>query len=122
MTIHMAILQDLRFAGRMLVKDPWFTLVAATALALGIGLNTTVFSFVNAVLLRGLPFDRSHEIVYLATRNTTRGADDSSAASWQEFQDWRAGARSFSGIAAFIPGAMNISDPDHPAERVSGAS
>jgi putative ABC transport system permease protein len=118
----MAILQDLRFAGRMLVKDPWFTLVAATALALGIGLNTTIFSFVNAVLIRGLPFDRSDEIAYVATRNTTRGADDSSAASWREFQDWRARARSFAEIGAFIPGSMNVSDPDHPAERISGAS
>ena len=84
----MPILQDLRFAVRMLLKDPWFTSVAALALALGIGVNTTVFTFVNAVLIRGLPFDRSDEIVLLATRNTTRGADNASTASWHEFEDW----------------------------------
>ena len=55
----------------MLLKDPWFTIVAATALGLGIGVNTTVFTFVNAVLIRGLPFERPEEIVFLATRDTT---------------------------------------------------
>ncbi len=113
----MAFLQDLRYGVRMLVKDKWFTLVAATALGLGIGVNTTVFSLVNAVLIRGLPFPRSEEIVYLATRNTTRGADDSSPASWREFEDWRAKSRSYAAIAAFRTQQFNLSDPDHPAER-----
>ena len=114
----MTLFQDLRFALRMLLKDPWFTVVAATALGLGIGVNTTVFTFVNAVLIRGLPFERADEIVYLATHDTTRDEDDSSAASWQEFEDWRAKARSFSALAAFRFQQMNISDPEHPAERV----
>ncbi len=118
----MTLLQDLRYAVRMLLKDPWFTIVAATALGLGIGVNTTVFTFVNAVLIRGLPFERPEEIVFLATRNTTGDEDDSSPASWQEFQDWRAKARAFSAIAAFRPLQMNVSDPDHPAERAGGAA
>ena len=79
----MTIFQDLRFAARMLVKDPWFTIVAATALGLGIGVNTTVFTFVNAVLIRGLPFPHSEEIVYVATHDTTRDESDRSTASWQ---------------------------------------
>ena len=53
----MGLWQDARFAVRLLVKDKWFTLVAAVALALGIGVNNTVFTFVNAVLIRGLPFN-----------------------------------------------------------------
>ena len=52
----MSLLQDLRFAIRLLVKGRWFTLVAAAALALGIAANSAVFTLVNAVLLRGVPF------------------------------------------------------------------
>src|SRR3982751_6147665 len=51
----MGLWEDWRFAGRLLLKDKWFTLVAVVALALGIGVNATVFTFVNAVLIRGLP-------------------------------------------------------------------
>ena len=118
----MTILQDLRFAARMLVKDRWFTVVAAIALGLGIGVNTTVFTFVNAVLIRGLPFERPEEIVYLAVRDVTKDDDDSSAASWQEFEAWREKAKSYKALAAFRPQQMNVSDPDHPAERAGGAA
>jgi hypothetical protein len=52
----MSLWQDVRFGLRMLVKDRWFTLAAATALALGIGVNAMVFTLVNAVLVRNLPF------------------------------------------------------------------
>ena len=51
----MGLWEDIRFAARLLLKDKWFSLVAAIALALGIGVNATVFTFVNAVLIRGLP-------------------------------------------------------------------
>ena len=59
--------QDLRYAVRLLVKDRWFTAVAAGALALGIGANAAVFTFVNAVLLRGLPFDDPGRIVAIGS-------------------------------------------------------
>src|SRR5918996_1472707 len=58
-----SLLQDLRFAARRLVKDRWFTVAAVAALALGIGANSAVFTFVNAVLLRGLPLDDPDSIV-----------------------------------------------------------
>ena len=62
----MTLWQDLRYAGRLLIKDRWFTAVAATALALGIGVNATVFTLVNAVLIRGLPFDQPDRILSIA--------------------------------------------------------
>ena len=66
--------QDLRYAVRLLMKDRWFTAIAAAALALGIGVNATVFTFVNAVLIRGLPFDDPDRIVSLGTRRRRTAA------------------------------------------------
>ena len=73
----MNLWQDIRFAARLLVKDRWFTAVAALALALGIGVNATVFTFVNAVLIRGLPFNEPDRMCCAtspidATLNCTR--------------------------------------------------
>ena len=104
----MSFLQDLRFAVRLLVKDRWFTAVAVIALALGIGVNATVFTFVNAVLIRGLPFDDPDRII-VARHRATRGAANRGM-SYLEFEDWRAAARTFTGIAAFSGQTMNVSD------------
>ena len=113
----MSLLQDVRYAVRLLVKDKWFTLVAAIALALGIGVNNTVFTFVNAVLIRGLPFDDPDRIMSLGTRdarNRDRGL------SYLEFQDWRDGAKAFTGMAAFSGQTMNVSDEGRTPERFGG--
>jgi putative ABC transport system permease protein len=113
----MTFLQDLRFAVRLLIKDRWFTLVAALALALGIGVNNTVFTFVNAVLIRGLPFDDPDRIMSLGTRdarNRDRGV------SYLEFQDWRDGTKAFSGLAAFSGSTMNVSDEGRAPEQFAG--
>jgi len=113
----MSFLQDLRYAVRLLVKDKWFTLVAATALALGIGVNNTVFTFVNAVLIRGLPFDDPDRIMSLGTRDA-RNRDG--GVSYLEFQDWREGTKAFAGMAAFSGQTMNVSDEGRAPERFGG--
>ena len=109
---------NLKYAIRMLVKDPWFTLVAVLALGLGIGVNSTVFTFVNAVLLRGLPFPHADEIVHLNARNTAEG--NTQGVSFPDFEDWRGQARSFASLAAYQTITVNISDSGHPPERASG--
>src|SRR5438445_12692644 len=107
------ILQDLRFAFRRLFKDRWFTLAAIVALALGIGANSAVFTLVNAVLLRGLPFDRPDRIMWLDMRDA-RGRGF--GVSFQDFEDWRRASRTFSGIALVQSGTMIISGDDRLPE------
>jgi predicted permease len=109
---------NLKYAVRMLVKEPWFTLVAALALALGIGVNSTVFTFVNAVLIRGLPFANPDEIVHVNGRNTADGG--MMPISYPDFIDIRAQSKSFAGLAAYQGMTMNISDGGHAPERAQG--
>jgi putative ABC transport system permease protein len=114
----MSLLQDVRFAIRLLVKDRWFTAVAALALALGIGVNAAVFTFVNAVLIRGLPFADPDRIVALGTTDA-RGRQF--GVSRLDFQDWREAARSFSGLAMTQGAPVNVSDEGKAAEQFNGA-
>ena len=114
----MNLLQDLKFAVRLLIKDRWFTAVAVIALALGIGVNATVFTFVNAVLIRGLPFNDPDRILVVGTRD---GRARDRGVSYADFVDWRAATRTFSGLAASSGQTMNISDEGRPAERYAGA-
>ncbi|MDX2029782.1 MAG: ABC transporter permease [Blastocatellia bacterium] len=90
--------QDLRFGARMLLKHKGFTLVAVLSLALGIGANTAIFSVVNAVLLRALPFAEAEQLMMVwETQPDVRGP----VGTYPDFLDWRAQAQSFQGLAAF---------------------
>jgi putative ABC transport system permease protein len=90
--------QDLRYGARMLHKRKGFTAVAALTLALGVGANTAVFSVINAVLIRPLPFAEADRLVMIwETQPDVRGP----VGTYPDFQDWRAGAQSFQGMAAF---------------------
>ena len=103
----MSLLQDLRFAVRLLVKDRWFTAVAVIALALGIGVNTTVFTFVNAVLIRGLPFNDPDRILVVGTADA-RGRES------------RLVVPGFRGLArgdAHVRRPCGLQRPDHERQR-----
>src|SRR5215831_18349016 len=114
----MNLWQDVRYAARLLIKDKWFTVVAAAALALGIGVNNTVFTFVNAVLIRGLPFDEPDRILALGTRDPIRDRDMN--LSYLDLTDWRASTRSFVGMAAFTGGLFIVSEEGRAPEQVQG--
>jgi putative ABC transport system permease protein len=115
----MGLWQDLQFAVRLLIKDKWFTSVAAIALALGIGVNATVFTFVNAVLIRGLPFDDPDRILALNSFDPVRSRDMN--VSHLDFKDWRAATTTFTALAAYNGGTMNVSDEGRAPERFSGS-
>ena len=115
----MSIWQDVKFSARMLFKDRWYTAVAILALGLGIGVNNTVFTFVNAVLLRGLPYPESDRIMHINSLNLAEGRNDMPA-SYPDYEDWRAQQKSFADLAAFRGGTMNVSDSGHAAERAIG--
>lgn len=116
----MSLFQDLRFALRITRKNPGFTAVAVAALALGIGANNTVFTLVNTILFKSLPFKDGHEIVSLGCIRTDMGGSRS-AVSYRDFEDWRAQTKSYQGMAAFSTGTMNVSDELGVPERYSGA-
>src|SRR5688572_5509244 len=91
--------QDVRYAARSLRKSPGFTLVAAITLALGVGANTAIFSVVNAVMLRPLPFSNPGQLVRIWESNVERGWPTFGVSN-PNFLDWRAHAKSFQAMAA----------------------
>jgi putative ABC transport system permease protein len=101
-----SLLQDIRYALRMLARNPSFTFVVVLTLALGIAANTAIFSVVNGVLLRPLPFPDSDRIVTLWENNTVDGIerDDVSPAN---FLDWRDRQQSFDGLAFADPYSLD---------------
>src|SRR5206468_12798402 len=101
------LLQDLRYAMRMLRKNPGFTATAVITLALGIGANTAIFSMVNAVLLRPLPFRDPGRLVLVFATDTLRG-HRYDVTSYPAFADWREQNRSFVSMAAFTSRPLTI--------------
>jgi hypothetical protein len=90
--------QDLRYGARMLLKQPGFTLIAVLTLSLGIGANTAIFSVVNAVLLRPLPYPESERLVWLSERSPKY---PTMTISYPNFIDWRAQQTVFKYIGVF---------------------
>jgi putative ABC transport system permease protein len=109
-------LQDIRYGTRMLCKNPGFTAAAVLILAVGIGANTTIFTVVNALLFRPLPYKDAERIVYVLAGKERLA--NWGAASAADFEDWKAANQVFAEMALFFPDAVNLSGGNEP-ERVS---
>jgi predicted permease len=105
---------DLRYAVRTLAKSPAFTIVAILALTLGIGANTAIFSIVNGVLLRPMPYRDPSKLVRLYETYLPSGQG---SVSTLDFQDWREQNRVFDGLAAYHPVSRNLQNVGD-AERI----
>ena len=114
--------KDLRYAARMLWKSPGFTIIAVLALALGIGANTAIFSFVNAVLLRSLPYPEADRLVLVREyreRERSAKGDRFAPVSGPDFLDWRGQAKSFEAMAALDFTSYNLSKSGEPERLLS---
>jgi len=113
------MLSDLRLTLRALAKSPGFVFVAVFTLALGIGVNTAIFSIVNAVVLRGLPFPDAGRLLLVRMANPAEGINRMGV-SQLDFADFRAQQKSFEDLAAYRDRTCTISGPGGDPERVSG--
>ena len=110
--------QDLRFAARLIVKERWVSGAAIVAIALGIGANTLGFTIINAAFLRGFPFEEADRLRAISWRPNSGIRTSSSPL---DLADWRSQSQSFTGIAAYQFGAINISDDHAAPEQTQGA-
>jgi putative ABC transport system permease protein len=106
--------QDVRYGARMLLKTPGVSIIVIIALALGIGANSAIFSVVNAVLLRPLPFDQPDSLVFLNEKSPVL---DEMSISYPNFTDWRAQNQSFEKMGVYNRGSYNLTGAGE-AERI----
>jgi putative ABC transport system permease protein len=112
-----SLIQDLRYAVRMLAKQRGFTAVAVVTLALGIGANAAIFSVLDGVLLRPLPYP---DIERILTMNEQTTSGQMMSVSWQNFQDWRAQNQMFEALGVYRGAVVNLTGGDQP-ERLNGS-
>ncbi|HZS05559.1 MAG TPA: ABC transporter permease [Blastocatellia bacterium] len=112
-----SLVQDVRFGVRMLVKKPGFAAMAIITLALGIGANTAIFSVVNAVLLRPLPFERPEQLVMAFTRT---GQQARNWVAYPDLEDWQAQGQSFAALSALVPQSVNLTGTSEPTRVIGG--
>src|SRR3954452_12534338 len=110
---------DLVYAIRSLRKKPLFTTAAVLTLALGIGANSAIFTVVNAVLLRPLPYPAPDRLMMLWTYNPRQGFDKD-VSSYPNFDDWRRQSTSFAAMSAYIGRDFTLTHAGDPAQ-IKGA-
>jgi putative ABC transport system permease protein len=115
------ILKDLRYAFRTLLSNRGVTLVAIACLSLGIGVNSTMFSVVDGVLIQPFPFADPDRLIVLHTMDTKRG-EGRSVLSYPEYRDWRDSTKTLESLGAFQYRSLTISDTHAEPERFFGAA
>src|SRR5215218_5052653 len=110
------VIKDIRFGVRNLLRRPGFAAVALITLALGIGANTAIFSVVNAVLLRPLPFKDPQQVVMVWNRGVEAAGGDRTPLAYADLLDWRAQSRSFESIGAYQLAQFNYSGAGVPEQ------
>ncbi len=114
------LIQDLRYGVRVLKKKPGFTTIAILTLSLGIGVNTAIFSVINSILLRPLPYEDPEGLVQLwEVSPQQRGTNNTFSFSLPNFVDWREQNQSFEHIAAYMNRSLNYTGGEQP-ERLQG--
>ena len=111
--------RDVRYAVRMLLRNPGFATIALLTFAVGIGVNTAVFSVFNGVLLRPLPYPDADRITMMWVDNRPAGIKED-IGSYPNYLDWRSQSQSYEQVAAFIPSNFTLTGATEP-ERISGA-
>jgi len=114
------LLRDIRYGVRSLLKRPGFTAIAVITLALGIGANTAIFSVVNAVLLRPLPYVEADQLV--VPWGTRTNAQDRTNVSYPDFVDWQAQTKTLDHIAAYNSAGALLREGDADPQVISGAA
>lgn len=108
-----SLFQDLKFSLRQLVTRPGFTIVAVTVLALGIGAATAIFSVLDTLVIRALPYDDPERIVTVWERDLETGTERGGVAPG-DFYDWRDQTESFSALAAVDPWSLDLTGDERP--------
>ena len=111
------LLQDVRYGIRMLVRNPGFTTVAVLALTLGIGADSAIFSVVNAVLLRPLPYHESERLVFLSERSQVL---EGMSIAYPNFLDWREQNNAFESIGVYRRQSYNLTGSGEPERLGAG--
>jgi putative ABC transport system permease protein len=113
------MMNDLRYTARMLRKSPLFTLAVVLTVALGIGANTAIFSVVNAVMLRPLPYDHPDRLVWIAEKNDKLNLP-TFGASVLNYLSWKEQSRTFESMGAFGFATFNLTDSGDPEQLTGG--
>ena len=114
------MLRDLRYACRMLVKTPGFTIISVLAVALGIGASTTMFSAINALLLRPLPLMQDQERLVAVSEFFTKLPDQNAGVAFPDYLEWKKQVTTLDGIAAIQEATFIISGGDKPERYLGG--